>query len=74
VPDLVLQPLQGFVRQWLVGLHESCMPALAEQGYDGIEVSSCISMLWSKASGWWYTKGYDGVEVSSCIALLWGKA
>jgi hypothetical protein len=37
---VVLQPLQGFVEPWLVGLHEGCMPALAEQGYDGIEVST----------------------------------
>jgi hypothetical protein len=38
VPDLVLQPLQGFVRPWLEELQQQYMPALIEQGYDGIQV------------------------------------
>jgi hypothetical protein len=39
VPDLVQQPLQAIVRPWVLGLAESCMPQLVQQGYDGIEVS-----------------------------------
>jgi hypothetical protein len=36
---LVQQPLQGFVQPWLEGCYERYMLALAQEGYDGIEVS-----------------------------------
>jgi hypothetical protein len=41
VPDLVQQPLQGFVQPWLERCCNHYMPALAREGYDGIEVSAC---------------------------------
>uniref|UniRef100_A0A383W6W4 Uncharacterized protein n=1 Tax=Tetradesmus obliquus TaxID=3088 RepID=A0A383W6W4_TETOB len=45
VPDLVQQPLQGFIRPWMQQLHERCMPMLAEQGYEGIEGYQGIEVI-----------------------------